>query len=201
MTYDASGLGNSGILVHSPTWITGQVGKFALWLNPSPDDNDNDEPHVVIGRHFDVPTLPFTLTAWINPANFTHWRAIFSKRDSYDPSLMRFDIGLTQGTGNVYLTTCTDTVTFNYAPPINTWTHIAVVATATETRLYVNGVLKQGGFGPVRLGTNALANTAIGGTGEGVGGDHDSFNGSIDEVRVYNRALSDSEIQLAYTNR
>lgn len=45
--------------------------------------------------------------------------------------------------------------------------------------------------------------TAIGSTGEGVGGDHDSFNGSIDDVRVYNRGLSASEIQqvYAYTGR
>src|SRR5262249_25462156 len=134
---------------------------------------------------------------WINPANFSDWRAIFSKRDQYSPSSMRFDIGLAQGSGQVYLTTAQDHVTFEYTPPMNAWTHIAVVATSTEPEVYVNGVLRQS-LGPVRLGTSASANTVIGGTGEGIGGDNDPFNGIIDEVRVYNRVLSASEVQQVY---
>jgi hypothetical protein len=60
--------------------------------------------------------------------------------------------------------------------------------------LYFNGVLQETA-GVVALGTSATANTAIGGTGEGPGGDNDPFKGMIDEVRVYDRALSASEVQ------
>jgi hypothetical protein len=79
--------------------------------------------------------------------------------------------------------------TFNYAPPRNAWTHVAVVASTSDTKLYVNGALHQT-LGRVTLGTDARANTVIGGTGEGIGGDNDPFRGTIDELRIYNRALS-----------
>ena len=205
-TYDASGNGNNGILINKPVWTTGKVGK-ALQFNVAPVSNatpnaSNDvvrqnAASVSIGRSFDVPQLPFTFTAWINPANYDDWRAIFSKRDSYDASMMRFDIGLSMDSGQVYLTTELDGVMFDYIPPTNAWTHIAVVATDTETRLYVNGVFQESWY-PVRLGTGDKANTAIGGTGEGVGGDNDPFVGTIEEVRVYNRVLSAHEIRQTY---
>ena len=199
-TYDASGNGNNGILINNPVWTTGKVGK-ALRFNVAPNvSNDvvrQNAASVSIGRTFDVPQLPFTFTAWINPANYDDWRAIFSKRDLPDVLNLRFDIGLSIDSGQVYLTTQQDHVTFDYIPPTNAWTHIAVVATDTETRLYVNGVFQESRY-PVRLGTGDKANTAIGGTGEGVGGDNDPFVGAIDEVRVYNRVLSAHEIRQTY---
>jgi Concanavalin A-like lectin/glucanases superfamily len=200
MTYDSSGNSNNGILINKPIWTTGKVGqalKFNVFANASNDDVRQNAASVLIGKSFDVPDLPLTLTAWINPVDFNDWRAIFSKRDSYDYWDMRFDIGLSMDSGAVYLTTAQDTVTFDYTPPTNAWTHIAVVATRTNTRLYVNGQLVEESD-PVRLGTSERANTAIGGTGEGVGGDNDPFSGIIDEVRIYNRALSASEVQQVY---
>jgi hypothetical protein len=53
----------------------------------------------------------------------------------------------------------------------STSSDIAVVATTASTKLYVNGQFVEE-LDPVRLGTNEEANTAIGGTGEGVGGDN-----------------------------
>jgi hypothetical protein len=199
-TYDSSGQGNNGVLINNPVWTTGKVGKalqFNTTFGVSNDVLRQNAAFLSIGRTFDIPQLPFTFTAWINPANYDDWRAIFSKRDSYDPSMMRLDIGLSKDSGAVYLTTAQHMSLFKYAPPTNAWTHIAVVATATGIKLYVNGVLQES-CEPVTLGTGATANTAIGGTGEGVGGDSDPFVGIIDEVRVYNRALSASEVRQVY---
>jgi hypothetical protein len=199
-TYDSSGNGNNGILINNPVWTTGKAGK-ALQFNVGPNvGNDvlrQNAASVSIGRTFDIPQLPFTLTAWINPASDDDWHAIFSKRDLYDASMMRFDIGLHIDSGQVYLTTGQDFVIFDYIPPKNAWTHIAVVATNTDIELYVNGLFQER-CEPVRLGTGATANTAIGGTGEGVGGDNDPFIGIIDEVRVYNRVLSAHEVRQVY---
>jgi hypothetical protein len=199
-TYDSSRNSNGGILVNSPVWSPGQVGKalqFNTFANSSNDDVRQRAASVLVGRIFDVSDLPFTLTAWINPGDFNDWRAIFSKRDSYDESAMRFDIGLNMDSGAVYLTTAQDTVTFDYTPPTNAWTQIAVVATSAGTKLYVDGDLAEE-LDPVRLGSNSTANVAIGGTGEGVGGDNDPFTGIIDELRIYNRALSASEVRQVY---
>jgi hypothetical protein len=74
--------------------------------------------------------------------------------------------------------------------PTNTWTHLAGTYDGTTLRLYVNGVAVASAAysgtigtsnGPLRIGGNSL-------WGE-------YFQGTIDEVRVYNRALTAQEIQ------
>ena len=104
---------------------------------------------------------------------------------------MRFDVGTTNGSGSVYLTQPASGETFSFIPPLNTWTHLAVVATTGGTQLYVNGLLQQT-LGPFSLGTDATAQVTIGNTGD----QYDPFAGRLDELRLYNRALSPSEIQV-----
>src|SRR4029450_3763409 len=73
--------------------------------------------------------------------------------------------------------------------PVNTWTHLATTYNGNVLALYVNGV--QAGqliiAGPIVPSTSALK---IG--GNSVWGEW--FQGEIDEVRIYNRALTASEI-------
>src|SRR6185436_6304953 len=74
--------------------------------------------------------------------------------------------------------------------PVNTWTHLASTFDGTTVRLFVNGVQVASLAQTVPLATTT-ATLQIGGdayTGE-------NFAGLIDEVRVYNRALSAAEIQ------
>ncbi len=82
----------------------------------------------------------------------------------------------------------------NTVRALNTWYHVAGVydASARTLTIYINGVLENGTL----LGTvpaanlNAAVNANI---GRRTGGFY--FNGIIDEVRIYNRALSAAEIQ------
>jgi hypothetical protein len=80
------------------------------------------------------------------------------------------------------------------ALPANAWTHLAGTYDGTALRLFVNGVqvasAPVGGSiasstGPLRVGGNGL-------WGE-------FFQGRIDEIRVYNRALTQPEIQADMT--
>jgi hypothetical protein len=73
---------------------------------------------------------------------------------------------------------------------VNTWTHVAGTYDGTTLRLFVNGTqvaslsvsgAMPGSTGPLRIGGNSIW------------GEH--FRGRIDEVRVYNRALSAAELQ------
>ncbi|ONI79157.1 hypothetical protein ALI144C_25285 [Actinosynnema sp. ALI-1.44] len=75
------------------------------------------------------------------------------------------------------------------AVPANAWTHLAVIYDATTIRLYVNGVQVSsvasagnlaGSGNPLRIGGNLI-------WGE-------YFCGPVDDVRVYNRALSAAEV-------
>ena len=70
--------------------------------------------------------------------------------------------------------------------PTGTWTHIAGTYDGANLRLYVNGVLvkTQARTGTIFSSPNPLY----------IGGKGSQFSGLIDEVRVYNRALSAAEI-------
>ena len=76
------------------------------------------------------------------------------------------------------------------ALPLNTWTHLAVTFDNTTLRLFVNGT---------QVGTRAVAGPMVTSTGAlRMGGNSlwgEYFQGRIDEVRVYSRALSATEIQ------
>jgi hypothetical protein len=73
---------------------------------------------------------------------------------------------------------------------LNTWTHLAATYDGTTLRLYVNGT---------QVGSRAVANPLLTSTGVlRFGGNSvwgEFFAGRIDEVRLYNRALSATEIQ------
>src|SRR2546430_13652153 len=78
--------------------------------------------------------------------------------------------------------------------PLSTWTHIALVRRGATLSFYINGVLDASvtaaDTNPFRNGITSLR---IG--GQGRGGVNRFFNGTIDEVRLDNRALSQAEIQ------
>ena len=72
------------------------------------------------------------------------------------------------------------------ATPLNAWTHLAATYDGTTQRLYVNGVqvATKAVTGSISVSTGALR---IGGNGTW---SDEWFAGLIDEVRVYNRALT-----------
>ena len=74
--------------------------------------------------------------------------------------------------------------------PLNAWTHLATTFDGAVVRLYVNGALAASTSvsGSMAASTGVLR---IG--GNSIWGEW--FAGLIDEVRVYNRALSAGEIQ------
>ena len=74
--------------------------------------------------------------------------------------------------------------------PLNAWTHVALTYDGTTMQLYVNGVLaaSQARTGSIQASSNPLwigGNSPYG----------EYFQGLIDEIRIYNRALTQAEIQ------
>jgi hypothetical protein len=76
--------------------------------------------------------------------------------------------------------------------PIGRWAHLALVFDGHEIRTYVDGALQRtfSGSGSVIQNTRAVRIGARGAPGPA----HDFFNGCIDEVKIYSRALTDAEI-------
>jgi hypothetical protein len=79
---------------------------------------------------------------------------------------------------------------FNYGCPAGLWTHLVWVGTTTNTSLYANGIL-------VGSLTNTI-NLPRGQIGADFGGKIDHTLGTIDEVMLFNRALSANQITAIY---
>jgi hypothetical protein len=75
-------------------------------------------------------------------------------------------------------------------PTLNAWQHIAGVWNGTVSSIYINGVLS---------GTASVTYTSMGVSTNSlvIGGNtiNENFDGNIDEVRIWNRALCQNEIQ------
>jgi hypothetical protein len=148
----------------------------------------------------------FSASAWINPSTLSgaNEYTVFGTRLN-NTSGWQLGIGATAGTcgGSSCLIWRTfnggsqfsmNTGATNYVP-INSWTHVAVVHTNGNASLYVNGnlVATQAITNPAQSGAQPFR---IGFIGQGSGGF--SWTGGLDEVRVYNRALSASEVKELY---
>jgi hypothetical protein len=77
------------------------------------------------------------------------------------------------------------------------WAHIAATVDGNDVnnvRFYLNG--QNVGTGTCTLGTTTTATMTIGNTQSAIAweGSPEAFNGELDEVRIYNRALSPAEI-------
>lgn len=81
--------------------------------------------------------------------------------------------------------------------PTGSWTHVAIVFNETSLKWYYDGVLEDSDT-IVALNSTADGNLRIGArTSTG----SEAFNGSLDYVKIYNRALSPSEISNLYNEQ
>jgi len=134
-------------------------------------------------------TSGMTLEAWVKPSVVDGaWRDVIYKGDD------RYCLeGMGPGRAAAGLATFStgSPVAYGTSPmPGNTWTHIALTYDGGALRLYVNGVQVSSVAvsGSIRTSSNPLQ---IG--GDSIYGQY--FAGIIDEVRVYNVALTAAQIQ------
>ena len=184
-TADDTGDGNNGTLVGSVSWTTGLVGPYALNFSSA------SAGHVLVPDAPDLEfsaTQSFTLSAWVDVTSLPGaWTAIVEKsRDAgnwygiwISPS-NQWVAG--SGNGNVTGSSVT-----------TGWSQVVVVqnGSANTQVLYVDGVEVASGAAEASNGTGALW---IGGDSLG-----EDFNGTIDDVRLYDTALSTSLVQDLYT--
>ena len=143
-----------------------------------------------------------TFTAWIKPSAFAMVRPIIAKTDpGYGGEIdcwlhllpdgkIEWLVNTVSGTyGSLVVVTSSTSVT------LNAWTHVAGIIDRSndQIRLYVNGSLE----GAATMGGNIVRNTnRVLRIGSREGNQSNNyFQGAIDEVRIYDRALSLSEIQ------
>jgi hypothetical protein len=188
---DISGHDLDGSLM-GPTWTpTGKYGA-ALTFNGSSAYVDLNDPTAL------QLTGSMTLSAWVrataNPAddgqiiakadNTTGWQF----KTSPDTGPHTFGITIHSPTGS------TAARYSNTVRSLNTWYHVAGVfnAAVPALDLYVNGVLDNGVLSGA-IPTSQQNSSQEVSVGRRIGGYY--FQGNIDEIRIYNRALNQSEIQ------
>jgi len=133
-----------------------------------------------------------TVEMWINPKEFKNYQALlFYGTASLGSGFLFSTGGATEGTTNLMLGIYSEnsgSSTGNLT--LNVWQHIAItVNTSGNVSVYINGE------GEEVRGVSGM-NTVLGGTykiGDGWNV-NDDFNGTIDEVAIYNRTLSAAEI-------
>jgi RHS repeat-associated protein len=183
---DSSGNNNTGTLTLGATWTTGQSGTAANF--------DGVDDYVQVGAQSSLAlTNAGTLSAWIYPTGAgslaTYGGIIINKEGEYE--LARFQDGTIQwafantNPGWGWINT-------GYVAPLNQWTHVAVTYDNGVVKTYINGTLFH-----TYSGSGAIGDYYPSQNDFRIGGRQfmsHNFQGRIDEVRVYNRALSASEV-------
>lgn len=180
---DTSGNNNNGTIAGA-TWSTAGHAGNALSF-----DGANDMVSITDSASLDV--IRVTLMAWVRPTSLSGWRSVILKERGTDGlayGLYAHD-NAPRPSAYVNVSNLDREVQGTSALPLNTWTHLTMTYDGTSIRLYVNGTLTatRAQTGNITVSAQKLA---IGGNtpwGE-------FFAGLIDDVRIYNRALSAAEI-------
>ena len=190
---DWSGNGNDGLCssLGCPTQTTGKVGDALYFDGNGSIDAGNGARLNITGN--------ITIEAWVKPAKLaTQYivkKASNDATNGYELSLassgkafFRFN---QRASGNTYRV---DTV-INYPSNNTTWVHLVGIYNGTQLQIYLNGHLSNNKSGSSNISSNTN-NLKIGGP------DGSAFyKGSIDEVRIWNRALTPQEIEAFYSGQ
>ena len=197
IAYDSSGNGNNGNLTGGPTWATGKIGGALSF--------DGIDEYVDLGSSAILnPSEAIAITCWFLPneiSKYAHGIPIVTRyiagtdfsRKSY---VLKYS---SLGKPEYYLYNGSSTVAFTPSSLVltkNQFYFIAVTYSNTGGDMYINDAkvaeLELGGLTSVM---QSSVSTRIGGWGHN---DWPEFNGLIDDVRIYDRALSDAEVQALY---
>lgn len=147
----------------------------------------------------------FTYSAWVKPlANpgANSYSCLISIGNAGADQAMTINnnyhntVGINVGGYNNTTTTSSTSVDSKQLPALNEWVHITYTRSNTDVKLYVNGVQKASVStnGTLPKYTTPLIFTI----GTRYNTSEAFFNGSMDEVKIYNRVLSPAEVEELY---
>ena len=179
---DVTGNGHDGEFNDDPKWVEGKFGTALEF--------DGEDDHVIVA---DDPAFAIaeniTLMAWFSPNDSLNSRRLMSKNNSI---FVIFDFGdknsidfLVKPNNTFAQSTTTDW-------KVGEWYHFAGTFDGKTMKVYVNGKLEGDTANNVPIAPSPLE-LWIGGDDLGNATDH--FPGKIDEVRLYEKTLSEANIQ------
>ncbi len=200
-TADNSGNGHTGTLVNNPTWVAGRYGSALRF-----DGNRSGYQYVSFGPNdtFDALTQG-TIMAWVKPATATGVFHYWFQSGQNGQCNWPMQLGVTNNTfdfwGGASGCNASLNATSTIPTPVTDWHHLAYVVDSTGNRFYVDGQLATPTYS---LGSAAstvfFAQTATGTSQYRVGSTDyapETFDGIIDEFRIYAAPLAQADIQAA----
>jgi len=209
-TYDSSGKNNTGTLTNGPTWTTGKVGNALSFDGVDDYVNCGNKPSLNFG------TGDFSIEAWVkpNPAAYNYGSPasgnkhpeILGKKYQYNNYYPGYMVYLDYRNKGVMQIRINDGSFINDNTPMpnidvfskftdGNWRHITfVVSPRNQVKFYLDGQYLDTQSITLTGSTDNNEYFDIGGRPE----EPHKFNGTIDEARVYNRALSAAEIKAIY---
>jgi hypothetical protein len=189
---DSSGKGNTGSLINGPVWTAGRSGQ-GLSL-----DGVNDYvnvPHAAM-----LNAYPLSVVAWFKTATSAGLKGLVNKyaAGSFNGYQIFFNDGalcawlFRDGSNYVYDGSECTMSTAGYND--NQWHQVVFVADVTGGKLYVDGVQKASQPWTGTAGAGSTLQDLHVGHYPGVTGGASHLAGLVDEVRIYDRALSAQEV-------
>ncbi len=190
---DSSGIGNSGSVTNDTASTT--TSKFGLAAN---FDGTDDKILIPDSSAYDFPDNSFSIATWFKTPNTATSRGIFYLISDGGYFYININsseaVVLETGDSNGTSISVTSTTTYSDAA----WHQITVVRDAVNKKLltYIDGVniisvddTRTGNFNP-----SSFVQLVIGG-----GYNLTTFEGQLDDFRIYNRALSGNEASQLYS--
>jgi hypothetical protein len=185
---DSSGKNNNGTLRGGPLWVAGKVGQALSF--------DGVDDYVEVPHNASlIPTSgKATVSVWINAKRYTgpggsQWQGILAK-GGWDPRLYNM---YTEASGVIHFSTGPGNATIgSLSPahlPLNEWVHVTVAVDGKHIYYFNGEPVGEAGQGATVPNAGTAVFT-IGQTGES-----NFFLGMIDDVQLYDRALTAEQIK------
>ena len=197
IAHDLSGQGHDGTLYNGITWIA------PAYQGAGVHCDGTTNTRIQIGAWNPAEgTGQLSVACWIRWAGGGGtYQGLVGKRNTWpDTTMFQFQVRPENG-GTFRLETGTYAIvspnnTLN--PLVQTWAHVAATFDGTTARLYLNGTqVASGAFAFNMAGTGSIMGIGcVAGGGAGYSGNGEVFLGDMDDVGIFNRALSAEEIAL-----
>ena len=196
-SYDSSGNQNDGNLTNGPTWVEGKIGGALSF--------DGIDDYMITPNFEGIGgTNPRSITAWIKTTDLNAPICSYGLDQTGEKWIFRVQSDI--GTNGSLRTEASGGWKVGSTPVINgQWTFVCSILDAGSDNIsdvlhYVNGNLEEfSSVQPVSLNTSLSGQLRVGRTVPPMEGNWANyFAGLIDDLRIYDRALSVDEVKALY---